>query len=185
MLSIFLSRKSKGLWTLDQNYAGCTSSAVSFDFEVIHELLICFWTTRATLPFCSAPHCLCLWSPQHTGRGTAGELHVLLCPCTHVCDTVPFLQYTQTQVSCTVGSLPTAKETKLRKKQHQGKSEGSWKRDRSSVNVMPSGSIWHLSGFPSVLHKIISEDCNNNKNLQQRLRAGERVPLFLIYFALL
>lgn len=82
--------------------------------------------------------------------------------------------------------FPHPKKPSYGKKQHQGKSEGSWKRDRSSVNVMPSGSIWHLSGFPSVLHKIISEDCNNNnKNLQQRLRAGEGVPLFLIYFALL
>lgn len=41
--------------------------------------------------------------------------------------------------------------------------------------------------FASVLLKIDGEDCSNNndnKIRQQRLRAGEGVPLLLIYFAL-
>lgn len=41
-------------------------------------------------------------------------------------DTVPSLQHAQTQRgSCTAGSLPTAKETKPRENQRQGKSEKS------------------------------------------------------------
>lgn len=42
------------------------------------------------------------------------------------CVTVPSLQHTQSKrVSCTVGSLPTAREMEKQKKQHQGRSEKS------------------------------------------------------------